>query len=92
MVVVPADDQINGNVAQQFFNLTFGVLDSDPNNHTAERVLNAFLAISSLGNVCCPPHTPLYNSPANSALVRSKLHTTRETLSQPLISAVEHTS
>lgn len=51
--MVPKDDQINKNVAQQFFNLTFGVLDSDPNNHTAERVLNAFLAISSLGNVCC---------------------------------------
>ncbi len=64
MVVVPKDDQISENVAQQFFNLTFGVLDSDSNNYTAERVLNAFLAISSLGNVCCSPHTLLCNSPS----------------------------
>jgi hypothetical protein len=91
MVVVREDDQIKANVAQQFFNQTFGVLDSDSRNHTAERVLNAFLAISSLGNVCCSLHTLLCGSPANSALAAPKLQTTRETLSQPFISAVEHT-
>jgi len=54
MVVVPKEAQIQGNVAQQFFQRTFGVLG---NSETGERVLNAFLAISSLGNIIVMTYT-----------------------------------
>lgn len=54
MVVVPRDAQIQGNVAQAFFNRTFGALGPDD---TGERVLNAFLAISSLGNIIVMTYT-----------------------------------
>lgn len=54
MVVVPKEAQIEGNVAQAFFQRTFGVLGS---SDTGERVLNAFLAISSLGNIIVMTYT-----------------------------------
>ncbi|PKS10922.1 hypothetical protein jhhlp_002680 [Lomentospora prolificans] len=54
MVVVPKEAQIQGNMAQQFFQRTFGVLG---NSETGERVLNAFLAISSLGNIIVMTYT-----------------------------------
>ncbi|CAI4213367.1 unnamed protein product [Parascedosporium putredinis] len=54
MVVVPKENQISDNVAQQFFQRTFGVLGDDD---TGERVLNAFLAISSLGNIIVMTYT-----------------------------------
>jgi hypothetical protein len=51
MVVVPAQMQMDPtkNVALSFFQLTFGAV-----SHKADlpqRILNAFLAISSLGNI-----------------------------------------
>lgn len=51
MVVVPEEDQIlaGGNVALQFFERTFGNLSPDDNR--AQRILSAFLAISSFGNI-----------------------------------------
>ncbi|KAF2457315.1 amino acid permease-domain-containing protein [Lineolata rhizophorae] len=55
MVVVQRDDQIRANVAQQFFELTFGSLSAD--SHTGGRVFNAFLAISSLGNIIVMTYT-----------------------------------
>ena len=54
MVVVPKEVQMEGNVAQAFFQRTFGVLGS---SDTGERVLNAFLAISSLGNIIVMTYT-----------------------------------
>jgi hypothetical protein len=51
MVVVPKADQLdpNNNVALEFFRLTFGTIA----NGSAEpsRVLSAFMAISSFGNI-----------------------------------------
>jgi hypothetical protein len=49
MVVVPRDEQIQYNVAQRFFELTFGQLS--PNDRTGYRIFNAFLALSSFGNI-----------------------------------------
>ncbi|KAJ0311562.1 hypothetical protein Brms1b_008233 [Colletotrichum noveboracense] len=50
MVVVPADVQKNeANVAQEFFRLTFGQLN--PDSDIGSRIFNAFLAISSMGNI-----------------------------------------
>ena len=56
MVVVPAEDQIHGkgSVAQQFFDLTFGAV-GDP--LVAQRALNAFLAVSSFGNIIVMTYT-----------------------------------
>jgi amino acid transporter len=50
-VVVPHEDQIKFNVAQRFIELTFGALGQSPSDNTAARIFNAFLALSSLGNV-----------------------------------------
>lgn len=49
MIVVPRDVQIDpeSNVASVFFQDTFGTLG----NNKPERILSAFMAISSLGNV-----------------------------------------
>ncbi|KXH52483.1 high-affinity methionine permease [Colletotrichum simmondsii] len=55
MVVVPKEDQINENVAQKFFELTFGTLGSA--SDTGARIFNAFLAISSLGNIIVMTYT-----------------------------------
>jgi hypothetical protein len=51
MVVVPKADQLNpkNNVALLFFQLTFGSLSKDDNQPL--RILSAFMAISSFGNI-----------------------------------------
>jgi hypothetical protein len=51
MVVVPKADQLNpaNNVALLFFQLTFGAISGDPNQ--PQRILSAFMAISSFGNI-----------------------------------------
>jgi hypothetical protein len=51
MVVVPKSDQLNAslNVAQQFFQLTFGKIGG--RHFNADRVFSAFLAISTFGNI-----------------------------------------
>lgn len=56
MVVVPAYDQIHGDgsVAQQFFELSLGSLAS---GNTGKRIFNAFLAISSMGNIIVMTYT-----------------------------------
>jgi len=56
MVVVPATSQDQENVAQQFFDMTFGVLGSNQ-DLTKKRVLNAFLAISSFGSIVVTTYT-----------------------------------
>ncbi|KAF9869677.1 high affinity methionine permease [Colletotrichum karsti] len=55
MVVVPAEAQKNENVAQQFFELTFGKLGAD--SQIGARIFNAFLAISSMGNIIVMTYT-----------------------------------
>ncbi|KAL3963330.1 hypothetical protein ACCO45_000334 [Purpureocillium lilacinum] len=45
MIIVPASAQIHNNVAQEFFRRIFD------NDRQANRTLNAFLAISSFGNI-----------------------------------------
>jgi hypothetical protein len=50
MIVVPAQDQVNGNAAEQFIQLTLGRVSPYGGQHAAE-IFNAFVAISSLGNV-----------------------------------------
>ncbi|KAI8159079.1 High-affinity methionine permease [Colletotrichum sp. SAR 10_70] len=56
MVVVPADVQKNeANVAQEFFRLTFGQLN--PDSDIGSRIFNAFLAISSMGNIIVMTYT-----------------------------------
>lgn len=54
MVVVPAKLQEEENVAQAFFDLTLGSLS---NSDTGFRIFNAFLAISSLGNIIVMTYT-----------------------------------
>ncbi|KAF1817012.1 amino acid transporter [Eremomyces bilateralis CBS 781.70] len=55
MVVVPKELQVQGeSVALTFFELTFGALTED---NTGGRVFNAFLAISSLGNIIVMTYT-----------------------------------
>jgi hypothetical protein len=51
MVVVPKESQLNpsNNVALLFFQMTFGTLSKD--EKLPERVLSAFMAISSFGNI-----------------------------------------
>jgi amino acid transporter len=51
MIVVPKSDQMNPslNVAQQFFHLTFGKIAG--NRVDPQRILSAFIAISSFGNI-----------------------------------------
>ncbi len=50
MVVVPYDQQRTSSVAQQFFDMTFGARGGDA-AVSGKRAFNAFLAISSLGNI-----------------------------------------
>ncbi|ENH63944.1 High-affinity methionine permease [Fusarium oxysporum f. sp. cubense race 1] len=54
MVVVPEKDQISTNVAQEFFERTLGSLTED---ETGQRIFNAFLAISSMGNIIVMTYT-----------------------------------
>jgi hypothetical protein len=51
MVVVPKADQLNpkNNVARSFFQLTFGAISGDDTQ--PQRILSAFMAISSFGNI-----------------------------------------
>jgi amino acid transporter len=57
MVVVPKIEQINaeGGVAQRFFELSLGQLGAHGN--IGRRIFNAFLAISSLGNIIVMTYT-----------------------------------
>ncbi|KAK2017262.1 high-affinity methionine permease [Colletotrichum eremochloae] len=59
LVVVPKQEQIDSIVAQRFFQLTFGSLGSaDSTDHgTGFRIFNAFLAISSMGNIIVMTYT-----------------------------------
>ncbi|KAF5665146.1 high-affinity methionine permease [Fusarium heterosporum] len=54
MVVVPKDAQIATNVAQEFFERTLGSLTD---NEIGQRIFNAFLAISSMGNIIVMTYT-----------------------------------
>ncbi|KAF4972145.1 hypothetical protein FSARC_1220 [Fusarium sarcochroum] len=54
MVVVPKDAQVTSNVAQEFFERTLGSLTED---ETGRRIFNAFLAISSMGNIIVMTYT-----------------------------------
>ena len=51
MVVVPRADQLDPkkNVALSFFQLTFGAISEDDTQ--PQRILSAFMAISSFGNI-----------------------------------------
>ncbi|KAH8747142.1 high affinity methionine permease [Hyaloscypha finlandica] len=51
MVVVPKESQLDpsNNVALSFFQLTYGTLSKD--HYLPQRILSAFMAISSLGNI-----------------------------------------
>jgi amino acid transporter len=56
MVVVPRSTQLNDpSVAQSFFQLTFGALSQT--DSIGRRIFNAFLAISSLGNIIVMTYT-----------------------------------
>ncbi|KAK2023206.1 high-affinity methionine permease [Colletotrichum zoysiae] len=59
LVVVPKDEQALYNVAQRFFQLTFGSLGSADaaDNGTGFRIFNAFLAVSSMGNIIVMTYT-----------------------------------
>ncbi|KAH7179784.1 amino acid permease-domain-containing protein [Fusarium flagelliforme] len=54
MVVVDKDSQVESNVAEQFFVLTLGSLS---NGGTGKRIFNAFLAVSSMGNIIVMTYT-----------------------------------
>ena len=51
MIVVPQEDQLDPtkNVALSFFQLTFGTISN--NEKQPQRILSAFMAISSFGNI-----------------------------------------
>ncbi|KKZ66724.1 hypothetical protein EMCG_07555 [[Emmonsia] crescens] len=57
MAIVPKADQLNAqmNLAERFFELTFGTLNAG--NNTGQRIFNAFLAISSFGNIVVMTYT-----------------------------------
>src|SRR6478609_3225181 len=54
MVVVDKNAQVENNVAEQFFVLTLGSLS---NGGTGKRIFNAFLAVSSMGNIIVMTYT-----------------------------------
>jgi len=57
MIVVPAQDQATGgNVAEQFIRLTLGRVSSYGDQHAAQ-ILNAFMALSSFGNIIVSTYT-----------------------------------
>jgi len=49
MIVVPQATQIEKNVAGEFFARTLGMVD--PQDKQPTRILSAFMAISSFGNI-----------------------------------------
>lgn len=49
MLIVPEEVQVTENSAEAFFRRTFGRLSG--NDDVGQRILNAFMAISSLGNI-----------------------------------------
>ena len=56
-IVVPVEVQLSGaDVAQTFFNYTFGTISSR-GNVIAPRVLAGFMAVSSLGNIIVMTYT-----------------------------------
>lgn len=56
-IVVPLEDQLNDvDVASTFFEYTFGTVSST-GNKVAPRVLAAFMAVSSLGNIIVMTYT-----------------------------------
>ncbi|RSL95472.1 hypothetical protein CDV31_013869 [Fusarium ambrosium] len=61
MIIVPTDDQEQRNVAQEFFNIIFDAYPEDPSTNAKryqiKRVINAFLAISSFGNIVVMTYT-----------------------------------
>ncbi|RSL66847.1 hypothetical protein CEP53_003217 [Fusarium sp. AF-6] len=61
MIIVPTDDQEQRNVAQEFFNVIFDAYPEDPSTNAKryeiKRVVNAFLAISSFGNIVVMTYT-----------------------------------
>ncbi|CAG9978291.1 unnamed protein product [Clonostachys byssicola] len=59
MVVVPKEDQLTapGGVAERFFELTLGNLGTSENQIVGKRIFNAFLAVSSLGNIIVMTYT-----------------------------------
>ena len=64
MVVVPKADQLNpkNNVALLFFQLTFGSLSKDDTQPL--RILSAFMAISSFGNIVVMTFTAARGKPS----------------------------
>ena len=56
MIVVPAQDQVSGNVAAQFIRLTLGRVSLYGDKHAAE-ILNGLMAVSSMGNVIVSTYT-----------------------------------
>ncbi|RMJ14424.1 hypothetical protein BHE90_001623 [Fusarium euwallaceae] len=61
MIIVPTDDQEQRNVAQEFFNIIFDAYPESPSTNAKryyiKRVVNAFLAISSFGNIVVMTYT-----------------------------------
>ncbi|KAJ4203396.1 hypothetical protein NW767_005514 [Fusarium falciforme] len=61
MIIVPADVQERENVAQEFFNIIFNAYpknsSTNPKRHEIKRAVNAFLAISSFGNIVVMTYT-----------------------------------
>jgi hypothetical protein len=56
MIVVPAQDQASGKVAEQFIRLTLGRVSSYGDQH-ADEIINALMAISSMGNIIVSTYT-----------------------------------
>ncbi|RSL89285.1 hypothetical protein CEP51_001288 [Fusarium floridanum] len=61
MIIVPTDDQEQRNVAQEFFNIIFDAYpeneSNNPKRYEIKRAINAFLAISSFGNIVVMTYT-----------------------------------
>lgn len=68
MVVVPKEAQLNpnNNVALLFFQLTFGAVSDNP--VLPNRILAAFMAISSFGNIIVMTFTAARGKQAHSIL------------------------
>ena len=71
MVVVPKDAQLDpqNNVALLFFKMTFGSLSEDDTQ--PQRILSAFMAVSSFGNIVVMTFTAARGRP--STHLRDKL-------------------
>ncbi|KAI8720118.1 hypothetical protein NCS52_00456500 [Fusarium sp. LHS14.1] len=57
MIIVPTDIQETYNVAQAFFYIIFNASPEDPKGYEIKRAVNAFLAISSFGNIVVMTYT-----------------------------------